>query len=282
MGHLWPKWVGHYQFDGINQAIFNLNIQITFENNTAYFAGSALYGGLVDFCVITIPPETNNGFDSIFKVQNTDDDLSAISSDPYRVCPCNGSRPVCGKLCNGSSTHCSSKQVRLVYTYPGALLQVEAVVVGQKDGIVPGVVHATLGNTSAVLDDLQYSQATGKTCTTLNYTVYSSHTEEMITLMTETIPMRLTLKGMIINVTLLNCPLGFTLTGSPPKCDCVDKLREHHIYPCNIKTQTINRPPPLWIGYYHSGNNTEPPVEGVLVHDHCPFDCCKHEQLLTA
>ena len=267
-----------YQFDGMKQTKSDLNIQITFENNTAYFAGSALYGGFVDFCFITISTEQNNYFDSIFKVQNTDDDPTAISSDPYRVCPCNGSRPVCGKLCKGSSTHCSSIQVWPVYTYPGALFHVQAVVVGQKDGIVPGVVRATLGNTSAVLGDLQQSQATGKSCTTLNYTVYSLHTEETITLMTESIPNRLTLIGLIINVTLLNCPWGFTLTGAPPKCDCVDELRNHNIT-CNITTQTITRPPPLWIGYYHSGNNTEPPVEGVLVHDHCPFDYCKPEQL---
>ena len=268
-----------YQFDGINQDISDLNIQITFENNTAYFAGSALYGGFVDFCSITVSEENNNDFDSIFKVQNTDNDPTAISSDPYRVCPCNDSRPVCGKLCNASNPHCSSNLVWPMYTYPGALFQIQAVVVGQKDGIVPGVVRAALRNTSAVLGDLQYSQAAGKSCTTLNYTVFSSQTEETITLVTETIPNSLNLKGLIINVTLLNCPWGFMLRDSQPKCDCVDKLQEHHIYQCNITTQTINRPPPLWIGYYHSGNNSEHSVEGVLVHDNCPFDYCKLEQL---
>ena len=165
--------------------------------------------------------------------------------------------------------------------YPGALFHVQAVVVGQKDGIVPGVVHAAVQNTSTVLGDLQQSQVTGKSCTTLNYTVYSSQTEETITLLTETIPKRLTAKGLIINVTLLNCPWGFTLTPFPPKCDCADQLRNlqsHHIT-CNITNQTISRPPPLWIGYYHSGSNSEDPVKGVLVHDHCPFDYCKPEQL---
>ena len=29
-----------YQFNEVNQTTFNLNIQITFENNTAYFARS--------------------------------------------------------------------------------------------------------------------------------------------------------------------------------------------------------------------------------------------------
>ena len=63
---------------------------------------------------------------------------------------------------NSSSPHCSSKQVWFTYTYPGALFQVQAVVVGQKDGIVPGIVCAALQNTSAILGDLEYSQATGK------------------------------------------------------------------------------------------------------------------------
>ena len=122
------------------------NIQILFKNNTAYFAGSALYGGLVDFCSPN-NGERNNSFDSIFKVQNTDEDPSAISSNPYMVCLCNDSKPQCG----------NHKYVS-IRTYPGALFHVQAVVVGQKNGIVPGVVLVTLHNTSAVLGDLQQSQ----------------------------------------------------------------------------------------------------------------------------
>ena len=242
------------------------NIQIMFKNNTAYFAGSALYGGLVAFCLPNNGGR-NNYFDSIFKVQNTDEDPSAISSNPYMVCFCNDSKPLCS-----NQTHLS------MHTYPGALFHVQAVVVGQKDGIVPGIVLATLQNTSAVLGDLQRSQTTGKSCTSLNYTVYSSHTMETVTLVTENIPGRMTFAGLIINVTLLTCPWGFTLsTDIPTKCDCADELRNHHIEKCDITTQTITRPPPLWIGYYHSG--IEPPVEGVLVHNHCPFDYCKPDQL---
>ena len=256
-----------FQLDMVNQYNSDQKSQIIFENNTAYFAGSALYGGLVDFCSL------NNGerniFDSIFKVKNTDEDPSAISSNPYMVCFCDNSKPLFG----------SHKYLSML-TYPGALFHVQAVVVGQKNGIVPGVVRATLQNTSAVLGDLQQSQSTGKSCTTLNYTVYSSHTEETVILETESIPGRLTLQGLIINVTLLTCPWGFTLsTDIPMKCNCADELRNHHIDECDITTQTITRPPPLWIGYYHSGNNTEPPVEGLLVHDHCPFHYCKPEQL---
>ena len=76
-----------YQFDVVNQTISELNIQILFANNTASFAGSALYGGFVDFCFLTLISiyrgTKNNSFDSVFQVQNTDDDSTAISSDPY-------------------------------------------------------------------------------------------------------------------------------------------------------------------------------------------------------
>ena len=256
-----------YQFDEVDQTNSDLNIQVNFKNNTAHFAGSALYGGSVDHCFFT-PYETirNISFDFIFKVLNTDEDPSAISSDPYRVCFCSESIPAC------------NDQLWHMYTYPGALLHVQAVVVGQKDGIVPGVVRATPANTSAVLSDLQQSQATGKSCTTLNYTVFTLHTVETIIIVSETTPGRKT-QELMMNVTLLPCPWGFNLTGAPPKCGCADELRNHNIDTCNITTQTIGRPPPLWIGYYHSDNNSEPPVEGVLVHDHCPFDYCKPEQL---
>ena len=76
-----------YQFDVVNQTISELNIQILFASNTASFAGSALYGGFIDFCFLTLISccrgTKNNSFDSAFQVQNTDDDSTAISSDPY-------------------------------------------------------------------------------------------------------------------------------------------------------------------------------------------------------
>ena len=75
-----------YQFDEVNQTISDLNIQITFENNTAYFAGSALYGGLVDFCLL-VPFETerSNSFDSIFQVKNTNEDPTAARTTPGTI-----------------------------------------------------------------------------------------------------------------------------------------------------------------------------------------------------
>ena len=267
-----------YQIDGMNTANpinfdpAKLNIQIRFENNTANIAGSALYGGDVDFCEF-IQVVRSNYFNSIFMVNNTDDDPSAVSSDPYRVCYCSGSKPQCGSL--------HLLQLRSVYAYPGALFQFEAVVVGQKNGMVPGNVYAHYdSNTAGLFGHLQDSQSTaGNSCTSLNYTVFSSRPVEVITLAAQNLP-NIQVPVLAIKVTLLPCPWGFKLTELPwSKCDCEDKLRNHHIYTCNITTQTITRPIPLWIGYYHPGNNSAHLVEGVLVHDHCPFDYCKTKEL---
>ena len=41
-----------YQFHGMNEDTSELNIEVKFESNTAYFAGSALYGGSIDFCTL--------------------------------------------------------------------------------------------------------------------------------------------------------------------------------------------------------------------------------------
>ena len=87
-----------FQIDGVNinkQSKFdpaNLNIQIEFVNNTAELAGGAVYGGNVEFCFNF---QNRNFFDSIFKVRNTENDPSAISSDPYGTCFCRNGRVQC-------------------------------------------------------------------------------------------------------------------------------------------------------------------------------------------
>ena len=196
-----------YQIDGMNTANpinfdpAKLNIQIRFENNTANIAGSALYGGDVDFCEF-IQVVRSNYFNSIFMVNNTDDDPSAVSSDPYRVCYCSGSKPQCGSL--------HLLQLRSVYAYPGALFQFEAVVVGQKNGMVPGNVYAHYdSNTAGLFGHLQDSQSTaGNSCTSLNYTVFSSRPVEVITLAAQNLP-NIQVPVLAIKVTLLPCPWGF-------------------------------------------------------------------------
>jgi len=95
--------------------IHSLNIHIVMENNAAS-AGSAIYGGSVDFCwsqsVLLddkrMPyPGGKWVFDSIFEIiASTSNDTSVISSDALDVCFCENRLPQCDvRLKNGTPTY---------------------------------------------------------------------------------------------------------------------------------------------------------------------------------
>jgi len=156
--------------------------------------------------------------------------------------------------CNDSKPQCNHQyglQPWPVYTYPGALFHLQVVIVGQEDGVISGSVHAVAAfeNTSVHLGDLQEFQSTGKSCTIVNYMVFTLHAVEYLTLVPSNIHGTPYLEAPEIKVALLPCPQGFTLTEIPPiKCDCEKELNNHNIFTCDITDQTITRPPRLWIG----------------------------------
>ena len=62
---------------------------VVFENNTADYAGSALFGGWADFCEINGPERIMKpDFNSTFHVIGGKSDLSVIASNPLRACLC--------------------------------------------------------------------------------------------------------------------------------------------------------------------------------------------------
>lgn len=63
----------------IGSPTFDHTIKINFDNNTANFSGSSLYGGGIKPCA---------AFTAIFNISNTEADPSAVASDPYNVCFC--------------------------------------------------------------------------------------------------------------------------------------------------------------------------------------------------
>ena len=114
-----------------------------FVNNSAGVAGSSLYGGYVDRCLaLNKPPYSHAGhaiFRQIFHF-NSKSDPSVISSDPVRVC-------FCSVGTNTLKPDCQSENRRFqVRVYPGELFRIAAVLVGQADGTVPGVIHSSFQN----------------------------------------------------------------------------------------------------------------------------------------
>jgi len=102
--------------------------RLKFQNNTAGFAGSSLYGGWVDLC-ITNDVFALQYFKVMFHFQETQWQSSVISSNPTRVC-----------VCKNDIYDCNITQYN-VTAYPGETFQIPAVAVGQRFGTVPFTVH---------------------------------------------------------------------------------------------------------------------------------------------
>ena len=264
-------------------SVLSFNMSLHFENNTAQEAGDAIYGGTIDKCPLlnTLSPSILTNitlseqfyyaqgkyiFDYFCHLKNQNG-LSPISSDPIGVCLCTPDHEL----------DCENKCIT-ISAYPGADLNVTAVIVGQRNGVVPGVVLANLENQvlPSRIGELQNSQATGKVCTPLEYTLYSARRFETLILTVErpNSPF-IHFSPPTVQVLILTCHLGFqhsTITG---KCECSQPLKNRNAT-CNINEQTILRQAPLWVGYHHA-NDTQ--SEGVLIYDHCPFDYCKLQNI---
>ena len=121
------------------------DIYFYFKNNTANQAGSAIYGGWI--------AQSLSKFDFGNHVGT---DLSLVSSDPTKLCLCSNSTPNCNKT------------VDSVELIPGDTFSIQVVAVGQRYGVVPSSVLANyLGQTRALLQQLQYYQNVGSKCTKL-------------------------------------------------------------------------------------------------------------------
>lgn len=181
-----------------------------------------------------------------------------ISSEPFGVCLCREGQVVCNET---SITK---------HLYPGDSFHIRAAVVGQKNGTVPGVVHAEfVGPTNTSLSALQESQRTGRVCTSLTYTAFSLDQDATLVLTAEntTSTFPVDLKPPHVFIEFLPCPVAFFLSGEG-RCDCLPELKEINVnISCDISSQTIHLSPPFWIGRLADS--------GKLAYQICPFDYCK-------
>ena len=154
---------------------FAINCKVYLLNNTAVGGGSAMYGismstyyehynSQVLFDIITINP----------------DSLSAVSSDPLRVCICpDQSTPDCLAILPDQNIP------HLNYTvYPGQNFTIPAAVVGFNFALTSGSVHAQFLSSDASLgSDSQHVQGVNQTgCSLLQYSVLSDKRQEMLAL----------------------------------------------------------------------------------------------------
>ena len=157
----------------IGNYIKRKHISIQLYNNTAEFAGTAIYGGSVDTCKFCINYELlskysillhqTSLFDSLFHLDQSTQQLSLIASSPTRIC-----------LCTTMSIPDCSITEYTITAYPGQTLTIPAVAVGQRFGTVPSTVHGKfVPRNKGRLPALQYTQLVNVNCTNLVYTIHS-------------------------------------------------------------------------------------------------------------
>ena len=227
--------------------------------------------------------------------------LSAISSAPTRVC-------LCGELVlqQGITNNCLNTSLIFVskFVHSGEEFYLKAVLVGDMFGTGTGSVYAQFlnnglsSNRPVLGTSYQYSQRVGDymKCQRLNYTVYSVNHHEVLVLTAndETVSaitdkkevddeirsFRYDYEGITpssslltlpvyINLTLLPCPPGFHLAGTPPGCDCVPAISLNSMQ-CNFENGAgyIYRNGTLWTKVFN---------ESIMLQKHCPFDYCQVE-----
>ena len=280
--HLVPNGIGYNYKPMLDEEFIDdcpqSQVDLSFINNTAQLAGSALYGGWIDSRMYYYNHFLHKGTKPFFQLNNGDIDLSTASSEPVRVCQCSMElTPNCNS---------TAQNVKL---FPGQTFVIKAIAVGQRYGIAPATVQANFkDNLKSHLEETQYVQSVGIGCTNLTFTLRSSAKTETIVLTINNRDMTINnlqdavwlvdgydklFEQFVIHAHLKSCPVGFRFDNLSKECDCLETLLHHNVH-CDFSTYKVLRPTPKWISAIDTKNSSDQ-ISEVIVHNHCPFDYCK-------
>ena len=256
-----------FQFDSTD------NKTVYLEQNTAAKSGSALFGGSIGFCYFFGYYNHENSTEIFFEIfrfpDHSPNDTSYIASNPERACFCSVSD-------SGELTKNCGEVTRRIEVYPGSIFEVPLVIVGQRNGGVPGIVIASNGSNEPVTRSIS-----GNKCINLSYTfvmVCGNGSVEM----SFTVQDRLfseehtsSVKNIALSVVPKPCPLGFQLqrvVGLGRKCVCNDLLLLNKVE-CQISSETIYKHTYSkgWFGFVLLENTSKLEIVSSLF---CPFDYC--------
>ena len=223
--------------------------QVDFIGNTATFAGTSLYGDIIQECCA----QTDNCtvFNTIFNITNTEADPTAIASDPYQVCFCEEGkkRPDC------------SYSYKDYHVFPGQVFSPLLAIVGKGYetfghdfiGVVPGVIRAFFSSPSNLMVRSSLVSQVGhlQYCEYFNYSVYGqvNDTATFHLAAEQNLFAEVTYDKVVVNlnVTLKPCPAGFVLAPSN-SCVCASIIAAHNIQ-CDINDQSFECPENYWLGF---------------------------------
>ena len=225
------------------------------KNDSAENEGNFMFGGLMDRCKILGSIRTVYVYNTAISIYpNSKPTEKEIASQPYAMCFC----------ISGCNSSVIQMEVHRGQKFTVSLLA------KMQYGITTAIVTAVTSST-ARLETYQTSQPLPDYCAPLSYTVYSNQSYEQVVLYPDGPCRDIGLAKVVLDVTLLPCPDGFTQSGEI--CTCEDRL---HDYPVNCtiadtpyltKTVGLN----FWIGASYV-NTT---YRGLVLCKSCPAEYCK-------
>ena len=228
-------------------------VHLYFEGNYAGDAGSVLYGGNIDTCVIDSNPNcfynSTYVFDSIAEIGYHNPSTSLISSDSPCIYSCDAS----------NNLVCLTGQS--VSLYPGQIPKVTFITVGQRNSIVPTVilVYSNTGNR------VKNVFKTFKLCS--SYEVPYEYKNGTIILITES-----ALNFYSLDISILPCPALFSNDNLSSSCVCDPVLQKYNLL-CNISDVTVLNTGNIWIGLTSQS--------AAAFQDPCPFDYCTRNKTIN-
>ena len=252
-----PKEKCFFQLPGQNLSN-GIDVQLVFKNNSATIAGSVLYGGVIDNCLLIGLDSYGSGevFDMIVNISDENTD-SKISSVPLRICHCENNYPDCSK---SSITHPA---------YAGETISISVVGVGQRNGKVSAAIQVT--NVHSVDFHYHQNQNPSHSCAKLNYTASALphfaglevYADGPCSAFSQALKLGLNISQ--------SCPPGLKLSELVHLCVCEPRLAKYAgLLQCNITSGlgqiTRCSGQRFWVGYDQA--------QQLIIHPFCPFDYC--------
>ena len=243
--------------------------RVDFIGNTASAGGSSLYGGLQG-C-------SEEDFHTIFNITNTEDDPSAIASDPFRVCLCenNKHQPDCFRDNKHQPDNCF-RDIGDVSVFPGKDLSLRLAVVGASPlaGVLRGAILAYFDSHEAKLEPSQeYQSSSELSCDNHIYSIYGAENALVtlhLVLQPDYVDLFRASGGIDIDVYLKECPTGFAFSNTSGSCVC-DPSFDRFKISCYINDQSFLHPVNSWLGLINESS-----TELAVVFGHnCPLGYCK-------
>ena len=302
--------------------VMDFSAKIAFTENTAYGSiGEHIYGSSIRqaecdgshlrLTIKNAKPYSNcdissNGHVNFTINPNLKETMSPVSSAPWRVCLCDSlGRPQCANL---------SQIFTSVNIYRGETFSLSVITVGYDFGTTVGSVHSEFlySNHSSQLEHSQYDQLVNSSerCTSLNYTVYTSHEIELLQLQTSISPSsiyvnkddinyysyykekinssvrlyrdsndtlgcivkELLTTPVFINITLLSgCPPGLTLIENLNRCSCYPILASNG-FQCLVQNKAgyLKWSTAMWVNATYNESQNN----GIIYNHFCPLHYC--------